>query len=112
MLHTHYQTAKPHNLFGITHTHAPNEQFIHKLKQAGDVTQLECSTDIEQTLRDTLTTDGPCPAIVVGDGSHFRTVLINAKTKSISLIDPFREGFSTDLKTSIISLYSKDTSGH
>ena len=55
--------------------------------------------------------DGPCPAIVTGDGSHFRVLLTNALAKSVSLIDPFGHGFSQEVKASIIDLYSRDKSG-
>ena len=98
-------------MFGNTHLHASNQQLLHNIAKAGQRTQAEDSTDTAQVLRDTFTIDGPCPAVVIGDDSHFRTILINARTKSISLIDPLGQGFSEDIKTSIISLYGKDKSG-
>ena len=55
--------------------------------------------------------DGPCPAIVIGDGSHFRVVLLNAPAKPVSLIDPFGHGFPEKINTGIIDLYRRDTSG-
>lgn len=66
---------------------------------------------IAQVLRDTLDPTGPCPAIVVGDGMHFRNVLINSRTKTVSLVDPLGSGFFSDVKASIIDLYNKDNTG-
>ena len=73
--------------------------------------QLDNSTCIAQTLRDAMSVDGPCPAVVIGDGSHFRVVLISAPAKSVSLIDPFGHGFPEEVKASIMDLYSRDKSG-
>lgn len=58
-----------------------------------------------------MSTEGPCPAIVIGDGSHFRIVLINASAKSVSLIDPFGHGIPEEVKAGIIDLYKRDKSG-
>lgn len=63
-----------------------------------------------EALTDTFT-EGPCPAIVIGDCFHFRTILINAKTKSISLVDPFGHGFLPEVKLKLMDLYSQDISG-
>lgn len=98
-------------LYGLTHTHATNEDFLCKLPQASSTTQLAESTCIAQAMRDAMSREGPCPAISIGDYRHFETVLINAKTKTVSLVDPFGRGFSEDVKVGIIDLYSKDKSG-
>lgn len=102
MLHAKFQQAKHQNLQGTTHTTAANAQLIAKLREASTGNQLEDVVGIAQVLRDTLDPTGPCPAIVVGDGMHFRNVLINSRTKTVSLVDPLGSGFSSDVKASII----------
>ena len=109
--HTHYQQAKHQNMHGITHTTAKLPEFLLKLRQAASSDDLEDSICIGQTVRDTLDANGPCPAITFGDNAHFRNVLIDSRRKSVSLIDPFGYGFSTNVKNSIINLYSRDTTG-
>ena len=111
LLHAKFQQAKHQNLQGTTHTTAANAQLIAKLREAGSGNQLEDVVGIAQVLRDTLDPTGPCPAIVVGDGVHFRNVLINSRTKTVSLVDPMGSGFSSDVKASIIDLYNKDNTG-
>ena len=67
-----HQSARHQNMCGITHTHASNAELIHKLKRASDVVRLDHSTDFEQALRDTMSPDGPCLAITVGDNDTHR----------------------------------------
>ncbi|KAL3155044.1 hypothetical protein ABBQ38_011564 [Trebouxia sp. C0009 RCD-2024] len=111
LLHTQYQGAKHQNIYGLTHTHSSNEEFLQKLGKAANNRRLDHSTCIAQAMRDAMSVDGPCPAVVVGDDTHFRTVFINARTKSVSLVDPFGHGFSEEIKDGIMDLYSKDKSG-
>lgn len=58
-----------------------------------------------------MSSDGPCPAIVIGDNTHVRTILITARIKSVSLVDPFGCGFSEQIKAGMMNLYSKDKFG-
>lgn len=111
LLHTTYQQSKHHNAQGPTHLIATDVQLITKVNEASNSNQLEDNVGIAQVLRDTMKTDGPCPAIMFGDNQHFRNVLINSRTKSVSLVDPMGSGFLDNVKASITNLYSKDTTG-
>ena len=64
-------------------------EFLQWLGKAASSNTLDHSTCIAQTLRDAMSSDGPCPAIVIGDNTHFRTIFINARIKSVSPVDPF-----------------------
>lgn len=111
LLHTQYQDAKHQNIYGLTHKQCSNVEFLSWLGQAASNNKLDPSTCIAQALRDAMSTEGPCPARVIGDNTHFRTVFINARIKSVSLVDPFGQGFSDKITASIKDLYNKDTSG-
>ena len=108
-----YQKAQHQNTYGLTFGHmcSDADELLHKIRQAAGNAQLDTSTCIAQTLRDAMSVDEPCPAVVSGDDSHFRVVLINAPAKSVSLIDPFGHGFPEEVKIGIIDLYRRDKSG-
>ena len=111
LLHTQHVNATHQNIWGITYAMATNTHFIHQLRLAGRNNDLKDTVDIAQLLRDTFDREGPCPAIAIGDNIHFRTVLINSKTKSISLVEPFGNNFSEYVKNSMLDFHSKDNTG-
>jgi len=106
-----YPNAKHQNMGGVTHSVPSVQELLHKVKQAGDNRPLEYSTDISQAMRDTLCPDGPSPAIVFRDNTHWRVMLINAKRKHADFIDPFGTGFLHSVRTSIQSFFTRDKSG-
>ena len=81
LLHTQYVNAKHQNMWGATHTTVTNTHLIYQLRLlvAGRNHDLKDTVGVAQLLRDTFDRKGPCPAIVLGDGVHFRTILINKR---------------------------------
>ena len=98
-------------MHGITHTTATLPELLLKLRQAASSNELEDTACIGQTVRDTLDANGPCAAIVFGDNTHFRNVLIDSRRKSVSLTDPFGYECSASVTNSITNLYSRDMTG-
>ena len=110
-LHMQYPNAKHQNMGGITHPVPSVDELLHKMRQAGGNSPLEHNTDIAQVMRDTLSPEGPSPAITFGDNIHWRVMLINAKTKHVDLIDPFGTGFLHTVRTGVQNFYKRDKTG-
>ena len=103
--------AQHQNMWGTTHTIVANTHLIHLLRLAGRNNDLKDTVGTAQLLRDTFDREEPCPAIAIGDDIHFRTILIDSKTKSISLVDPFGSNFSENVKVGMLDFYGKDNTG-
>lgn len=111
LLHMQYTECNHQNLNGITHMVAPEAQFLHKMRQAGNGQMLEASNEAEQLLREAFERGGPSPAFVLGIGLHFKNVLFNARLKQVSLIDPLGHDFPRSVQDAIMRLGEQDKMG-
>ena len=68
-------------------------------------------SDIAGTLRKTLSSDGPSPAIVVGDDIHWQIILIDARSQTVAFIDPFGSGLLQDIIEAIKAFYDNEQPG-
>ncbi len=60
--HMQYSNAKHQNMTGVTHSVVQHDELLFR--------------------------DGPSPAIVVGDGIHWRIILTDARSQTVAFIDP------------------------
>ena len=80
-------------------------------KTAGSSTQLDSSADTSQTFRDSLQRTGPSPVVVFSDDHHFQVILTNAASKTVTLFDPFGNGFPASVRCIFENFFGKDASG-
>ena len=106
LLHTQYRYASHQPTIGPAHEICSVGTLKNILRTASQK-HLEPDTDFPKVLVGSLSTNGPCPSIVVGDGQHFKVICINAKTKTVDLIDPLGHDFRTDIKDQICSHYGE-----
>ncbi len=66
---------------GVTHPIAQHNGLLLKTGQAHGCVDTSSISDIAGTIRKTLDVDGACPAIVVGDNTHWRVMLIDARSQ-------------------------------
>ncbi len=111
LLHMHYPTATHQNMTGVTHSVVQRDELLFKIREASGQVFNTSVSDIAGTLRKTLSRDGPCPAIVVGDGIHWRTILTDARSQTVAFIDPFGSGFLQDIITAIKTFYDNERPG-
>jgi len=103
--------AKHQNMAGVTRPVPSVQELLHKVKQADGNSPREYSTDISQAVRDASYPDGSGPAITLGDNTHWRVMLINARRKHVDFIDPCGTGFLHSVRTSVQKLYQRDKTG-
>ena len=65
LLHMHYPTATHQNMTGVTHSVVPRDELLFKVREASGQVPQTSQSDIAGTLRKTLSSDGPSPAIVM-----------------------------------------------
>jgi len=102
---------QPEQMRGVTHPVPSVQELLHKVKQPYANSPRGYSTDIPQAVRDTLSPDGPSPAVTFGDNTHWRVMLINARRKHVDFIDPFGMGFLHSVRTSSQKSYKRDKTG-
>ncbi len=86
--HMQYSNAKHQNMTGVTHSVVQHDELLFKVREASRHVPMTSLSDIAGTLRKTLSRDGPSPAIVVGDGIHWRIILTDARSQTVAFIDP------------------------
>jgi len=96
---------------GVTHSVVPRDELLFKIRQASGHAPMTSLSNIAGTLKKTLSRDGPCPAIVVGDGIHWRIILTDARSQTVAFIDPFGSGFLKDIMTAIKTFYDNEQPG-
>ena len=101
LLHMQYPHAQHHNMTSVTHSVVQHNELLFKIRKASGHVPMTSLFDIAGTLRKTLSRDGPCPAIIVGDGIHWRIILTDARSQTIAFIGPFGIGFLQDIITAI-----------
>ena len=101
LLHMHYPTATHQNMTGVTHSVVPRDELLFKIREASGQVPTTSQSDTAGTLRETLSRDGPSPAIVVGDDIHWRIILTDARSQTVAFIDPFGSGFLQDIIAAI-----------
>jgi hypothetical protein len=106
-----YPTATHQNMAGLTHSVVQRDELLFKIREASGQMPKTSVSDIAGTLRKTLFRDGPCPAIVVGDGIHWRIILTDARSQTVAFIGPFGSGFLQDIIKAIRTLYDNDQPG-
>ena len=111
LLHMHYPTATHQNMTGVTHSVVQRDELLFKIREGSGQVPKTSFSDIAGTLRKTLSRDGPCPAIVVGDGIHWRIILTDARSQTVAFIDPFGSGFLQDIVTAIKTFYDNERPG-
>ncbi len=108
LLHMQYPNAKHQNMTAVTHSVVQHNELLFKVREASGHVPMTSLSDTAGTLRKTLSRDGPSPAIVVGDGIHWRIILTDARSQTVALIDPFGSGFLKDIITAIKTFYDSE----
>ncbi len=103
LLHMQYPNAKHQNMTAVTHSVVQHNKLLFKEREASGHVPM-----MGGTLRKTLSRDGPSPAIVVGDGIHWRIILTDARSQTVAFIDPFGSGFLKDIITAIKTFYNSE----
>ena len=96
---------------GVTHSVVPHDELLFKIREASGQVPQTSQSDIAGTLRKTLSSDGPSPAIIVGDDIHWRIILTDARSQNVALIDPFGSGFLQDVIAAIKHLTTMNNQG-
>ena len=105
ILHMQCPDAKHQNMAGVIHPVSSDQELLHKVIQADANSPLEYSTDISQAMRDTVSPDGPSPAITIGNDVHWRLMLISTRRKHDDFVDLVGTGFLHSVRTSIHKFY-------
>ncbi len=111
LLHMHYPTATHQNMTGVTHSVVPRDELLFKSREASGQVPTTSQSDTAGTLRETLSRDGPSPAIVVGDDIHWQIILANARSQTVAFIDPFGSGFLQGIIAAIKAFYGNEQPG-
>ena len=104
LLHTKYRHAIHQAVTGSAHMVCSNKT-LEKLLHHASQDPLPAHADFPKGLADSCLTNGPCPSIVIGDNLHFRTICVNAKTRTINFIDPFGHGFPIQVIQQVQEFY-------
>ncbi len=111
LLHMQYPNAKHQNMTGVTHSVVQHNELLFKVTEASGHVPMTSQSDIAGTLRETLSRNGPSPAIVVGDGIHWRIILTDARSQTVAFIDPFGSGLLQDIIAAIKTFYDNEQPG-
>ena len=105
LLHTKYTAARHQPRFGSAHEVCSAETLTGHLNNAAKGLPFVRGTDIPKVIYETLQTNGPSPAIVIGNHVHWTVLCIHAPAKSVIYIDPTGAGFSNDVQQDVKTFY-------
>ncbi len=111
LLHMHCATAADQNMTGVNHSVVPREELLFEIREATGQVPNTSQCDIAGTLRKTLSTDGPSPAIDVGGDIHWQIILTDARSQTVAFVNPFGSGFLRDIIAAIKTFYDNEQPG-